>query len=109
MAKKYHGNNILSKQRAPQSYAKNEWISRSAQALSSGEIDGRSANSGDEIADARSDSNPNSGDDSSANQSTNITSTGGTRIGSKMKSNHIQTADQLSTASSSEMPQQWSH
>ena len=35
MANRYHGNNILAKQRSPQAYAKNEWIGKSALALSS--------------------------------------------------------------------------
>jgi len=34
MANRYHGNNILAKQRSPQAYAKNEWVNRSAMALS---------------------------------------------------------------------------
>jgi hypothetical protein len=33
MANRYHGNNILAKQRSPQAYAKNEWVSKSALAL----------------------------------------------------------------------------
>ena len=36
MAKRYHSNNILAKQRAPQFYARSEWVKRSALALSSG-------------------------------------------------------------------------
>ena len=67
MATRYHGNNILAKQRAPQAYAGNEWISRSAVALASG-------------------SNSDAAKTSSRSR-----------------------ADQLSTASSTEMPQQWSH
>jgi hypothetical protein len=34
LAKRYHSNNILAKQRAPQFYGNNEWIKKSAQALS---------------------------------------------------------------------------
>jgi hypothetical protein len=64
MANRYHGNNILAKQRAPQAYAKSEWIGRSALALS--------------------DSKNNQRDETRA-------------------------ADQLSTATNSELPQQWSH
>ena len=67
MAQKYHGNNILAKQRSPQAYARNEWISRSAIALSGG----------------------------------NATGFGQNDLSSK--------TDQLSTATSSDMPQQWSH
>lgn len=33
MAQRYHGNNILAKQRSPQIYAKNEWVNRSGMAL----------------------------------------------------------------------------
>lgn len=66
LAQKYHGSNILAKQRAPQSFMKNEWISKSALALSS------SASSSEKIG-----------------RSANL--------------------DQLSTASSNDMPQQWSH
>ena len=64
MSNRYHGNNILAKQRAPQAYGKSEWISRSALALSDSK---------------NSDRDPN------------------------------RAADQLSTATNSEMPQQWSH
>jgi tetratricopeptide (TPR) repeat protein len=64
MSNRYHGNNILAKQRAPQQYAKNEWVSRSALALSD---------------------TPNADRDPT------------------------RPVDQLSTASSTEMPQQWSH
>jgi hypothetical protein len=65
LAQKYHGNNILAKQRAPQSFIRNEWIGKSAIALS------------------------NMSSSERATRSVNI--------------------DQLSTASSSDMPQQWSH
>jgi hypothetical protein len=64
MANRYHGNNVLAKQRAPQAYSKSEWINRSALALS----------------------------DSRYNQR-----------------NEPRTVDQLSTATNSELPQQWSH
>lgn len=66
LAQKYHGSNILAKQRAPQNFIKNEWISKSALALS--------------------------------NQSLSPEKTG-----------HSANQDQLSTASSNDMPQQWSH
>ncbi len=36
MAKRYHSNNLLAKQRSPQYYAKSEWVKRSAIALSAG-------------------------------------------------------------------------
>jgi hypothetical protein len=64
MANRYHGNNILAKQRAPQAYAKSEWIGRSALALSDSKNNQRDEN---------------------------------------------RTTDQLSTATHSELPQQWSH
>ena len=64
MSNRYHGNNILAKQRAPQAYSKNEWVGRSALALS--------------------DSKNTDRDPSRA-------------------------ADQLSTSTNSELPQQWSH
>jgi hypothetical protein len=35
VAKKYHSNNVLAKQRSPQAYAQNEWIRKSALILSS--------------------------------------------------------------------------
>lgn len=65
LAQKYHGSNILAKQRSPQSFIRNEWIGKSAIALS--------------------------------NMSSSERSTRSVNI------------DQLSTASSSDMPQQWSH
>jgi hypothetical protein len=65
LAQKYHGSNILAKQRSPKSFIRNEWIGKSAIALS--------------------------------NMSSSERSTRSVNI------------DQLSTASSSDMPQQWSH
>jgi tetratricopeptide (TPR) repeat protein len=65
LAQKYHGSNILAKQRSPQSFIRNEWIGKSAIALS--------------------------------NMSSSERSTRSVNI------------DQLSTASSSDLPQQWSH
>ena len=97
ISKRYHGNNLLSKQRSPQSYAKNEWISRSSQALTNGNGTGRANDTGSEY---------NSGDLGTATASA---SESDLRIRTHSKSNQIQTADQLSTASSTEMPQQWSH
>lgn len=67
LAQRYHGNNILAKRRAPQVYAKNEWITRSSLALS------------------------NASPDSVKNRTS------------------AASVDQLSTSSSIEMPQQWSH
>jgi tetratricopeptide (TPR) repeat protein len=67
LAQKYHGNNLLAKQRHPKIYSRNEWISRSALALT-GNLTNGSRNS-----------------DLSSN------------------------VDQLSTASSTESPVQWSH
>ncbi len=67
LAQRYHGNNILAKRRAPQVYAKNEWVSRSALVLS------------------------NSSNDSVKEKP------------------YASAVDQLSTSSSMEMPQQWSH
>lgn len=66
MALKYHGNNILAKQRAPQALKGSPWIGRSALALS-------------------------------------------TSAGQAERTGAIPVADQLSTASSNDMPQQWSH
>jgi hypothetical protein len=79
MAKRYHGNNILSKQRSPQAYARNEWVSRSALALSGSTADGYNSEINGLPSTARTNAGP------------------------------VQTADQLSTASGTEMPQQWSH
>ncbi len=67
LAQKYHGNNLLAKQRSPAIYSRNEWISRSALALTG---------------------NP-SGGSKNADLSSKV--------------------DQLSTASSTESPVQWSH
>lgn len=67
LAQKFHGNNLLAKQRNPNIYSRNEWISRSALALT-GNL-GR--------------------DPKNRNLSSNV--------------------DQLSTASSTESPLQWSH
>jgi outer membrane protein assembly factor BamD (BamD/ComL family) len=67
LAQKYHGNNLLAKKRSPQAYAKSEWVSKSALALS----------------------NPT---ESLAKDQGSPT-----------------IVDQLSTSSSPELPQQWSH
>lgn len=67
LAQKYHGNNLLAKQRTPKIYSRSEWISRSALALT--------------------------------NNLSNKSKTG------DLSSN----VDQLSTASSTESPVQWSH
>ena len=104
MARKYHGNNILSKQRSPQSYAKNEWISRSAQAIANGEIEGANSSSAGEFT-SMNDGGAELADNSPATSEDGKKS----HFKSKTKTNQIQTADQLSTASSTEMPQQWSH
>lgn len=67
IAQRYHGNNILAKQREPQQYSRNEWISRSALAVS------------------------------------------GAAQGSPSNSALNTKNDQLSTASSNDIPLQWSH
>jgi tetratricopeptide (TPR) repeat protein len=67
LAQKYHGNNLLAKQRNPNTYNRNEWISRSALALTG-------------------------------------------NLGSDAKNGNLTSnVDQLSTASSTESPVQWSH
>lgn len=67
ISQRYHGNNILAKQREPHQYSRNEWISRSALAVS------------------------------------------GAAQGSQSNSVLNTKSDQLSTASSNDIPLQWSH
>lgn len=66
LALKYHGSNILAKQRSPEALKGSPWIGRSALALS-------------------------------------------TAAGQAERTGAMPVADQLSTASSNDMPQQWSH